>query len=176
MKAQRMGVRSGTAVKERKFEALLCRAALWQKAQQSSSPGKTDIPKSNVSIKARILLVDDQPLVRYNLRAFLVQRSPWEVYEAEGGKAAVGRIADIKPDVAVLDITMPEMNGLRVADEICRLAPRTKIVFMSSHYTPGEADILARLFGDGKFVQKSEIYRRLVPVINRLLPEEKQAN
>jgi hypothetical protein len=46
---------------------------------------------------------------------------------------------------------------------------------MSSHYTPEEAALLARLFGDGNFIPKSEAARQLIPSISRLLPEESQA-
>jgi DNA-binding NarL/FixJ family response regulator len=125
---------------------------------------------------SRILVVDDQQLVRHTLCALLAQQSRWEIYEAENGKVALDRMHEVKPDLVVLDIIMPEMNGLQTADEIRRLVPETKIILMSSHYTPHEASLIASLFGDGNFIQKSEIGRELVPAISRLLPEERQAH
>ena len=88
---------------------------------------------------------------------------------------AVDRVRDIKPDVAVLDIVMPVMSGIEAAYEVRRLAPETKIILMSSHYTTEEAAVLARLFGDGNFIAKSEVGTDLVAAINRVLPAESQA-
>ena len=121
---------------------------------------------------AKILIVDDQELVRRTLRSLLAQQPHWSVYEAESGEIALERIRKIQPDVVVLDLVMPEMNGIELAYEIRRLEDVPKIVLMSSHYTPEEAVALARLFGDGNFVPKSEAGRDLIPAINRLLPEE----
>lgn len=127
-------------------------------------------------VPAKILLVDDQRLVRQTLRALLTQQSHWQIYEAENGKIAVDRTREVKPDVIVLDIVMPEMNGIEAAYEIRRLRPETKIILISSFYTTQEAAQLARLFGDGNFIQKSDTGRALIPAISRLLPEESQAH
>jgi DNA-binding NarL/FixJ family response regulator len=91
------------------------------------------------------------------------------------GKVALDRMPAVKPQVVVLDIIMPGMDGLQTADQIRRLVPETKIILISSHYTPHEAALIADLFGDGNFIQKSEIGRELVPAISRLLPPESQA-
>jgi DNA-binding NarL/FixJ family response regulator len=123
-------------------------------------------------IPAKILLLDDQQFVRYALRSLLVQQPHWEVYEAASGKAALESVREIEPDVVVMDIMMPEMSGIETTYELRRLAPNTKIVLMSSYYTPEEAAHLARLFGDGNFIEKSETGHQLIPAISRLLPEE----
>jgi NarL family two-component system response regulator LiaR len=125
---------------------------------------------------AKILLVDDQQFVRYALRSLLVRQPHWEVYEAASGKAALESVHEIKPDVVVMDIMMPEMSGIEATYELRRAAPNTKIVLMSSYYTPEEAAHLARLFGDGNFIGKSETGDQLIPAISRLLPEESQAH
>ena len=128
-----------------------------------------------MSIPAKILIADDQELVRSTLRSMLTKKTHWRIYEAADGKQAIDETQRVKPDVAVLDIVMPVMSGIEAAYEMRRLAPETKIILMSSHYTPEEAAALARLFGDGSFVAKSEIGKDLVSAINRLLPSESQA-
>ena len=125
-----------------------------------------------MSTPAKILLVDDQQFVRQTLCSLLRQRSHWEVHEAENGKAALERAREIKPDVVVMDVVMPEMNGIQAGIELRRLAPETKVILMSSYYTPEEAAHLARLFGDGNFIEKSATGKDLVPAISRALAEE----
>ena len=119
--------------------------------------------------------MDDQQLVRETLLSLLRQQPHWTVYEAENGKDALDRARQIKPDVVVMDIVMPEMSGIEATYEIRREAPETKVILMSSYYTPQEAAHLARLFGDGNFMEKSETGKRLIPTINRMLPPECQA-
>jgi DNA-binding NarL/FixJ family response regulator len=126
-------------------------------------------------IPAKIVIVDDHRGVRQALRALLARAPHWRVYDAESGAVALDLIREIHPHVALLDLVMPDMNGVELAIEIRRLEDAPKIVLMSSHYSPEEAAVLARLFGDGNFVPKSEAGISLIPTINRLLPEECQA-
>lgn len=126
-------------------------------------------------IPAKILVVDDQQFVRHTLRSLLVQQLHWKVYEAASGKAALESVREIEPDVVVMDIMMPKMSGVEATYELRRLAPKTKIVLISSYYTPEEAAHLARLFGDGNFIEKSAAGKDLVPAISRILPLESQA-
>lgn len=127
-----------------------------------------------MAFPAKILIADDERLVRSTLRSLLTKKTHWKIYEAEDGKTAVDETQRLKPDVAVLDIVMPVMSGIEAAYEVRRLAPHTKIILMSSHYTPEEAAVLARLFGDGNFIAKAEMGTDLVPAINRLLPKDAQ--
>jgi DNA-binding NarL/FixJ family response regulator len=124
---------------------------------------------------AKIIVVDDQELVRRTLRSMLSQQPDWKIYEAENGKAALEQIKETKPDVAVLDIVMPEMGGIEAACEIRQHTPQTKVILISSHYTPGDAAVLARLFADGAFIQKSELGKELIPAITRLIPKKRKA-
>jgi DNA-binding NarL/FixJ family response regulator len=132
--------------------------------------------RGDVPVPAKILVVDDQQFVRRTLCSMLSQQSHWKIYEAENGKVALEQIREITPDVAVLDIMMPEMSGIEAAYEIRQHTPQTKVILISSHYTPEEAAMLARLFADGAFVQKSEADKELVPAISRLLPKKRQAH
>jgi len=87
----------------------------------------------------RILLVDDHPIVRQGLRTLLEGRSGWEVVgEAADGIEALEKVNTLQPDVVVLDVTMPRMNGL----EACRLIqqkPKTsglEVLFVTQHDSP----------------------------------------
>jgi two-component system, chemotaxis family, chemotaxis protein CheY len=126
-------------------------------------------------IPAKILVVDDKQFVRQTLCSLLAQQSHWKVYEAEDGEAAVERAREIRPDVVVMDIIMPNMNGIAAVYELRRAVPEAKVILISSHYTEEEAAHLARLFGDGNFIEKSETGTKLVSTISRILPFESQA-
>jgi DNA-binding NarL/FixJ family response regulator len=85
----------------------------------------------------RILLVDDHPIVRQGLKTLLEGHSGWDVIgEASDGAEAVEKAKDLNPDVMVLDVTMPRMNGL----EACRLlrqeCPGLEILFVTQHDSP----------------------------------------
>jgi DNA-binding NarL/FixJ family response regulator len=122
-----------------------------------------------MSMPAKILVVDNRRFLRHSLCSLLADQSDWDVYEAESGKVALDRIQEVEPDVVVLAVLMTEMNGLEAASKIRKLAPETRVIFMSSHYTPQEAAVITRLFG-GSFVQKSDLRTELIPTICRLLP------
>jgi DNA-binding NarL/FixJ family response regulator len=115
-----------------------------------------------------VLVVDDHEIVRRSIRSMLADGTGWELREAENGRVAVDLTKKERPDVVVLDLVMPVMNGMEAAYEIAKIAPKAKIVFISSHYTSEQTTALARLFG-ADFVQKSEIAKELIPTINRLL-------
>ncbi len=126
-----------------------------------------------MSIPAKILVVDNRQFLRLSLCSLLADESDWDVYEAESGKVALDRIQEVEPDVVVLAVLMTEMNGLEAASKIRKLSPETRVIFMSSHYTPQEATVITRLFG-GDFVQESDLGRELIPTISRLLPQASQ--
>jgi two-component system NarL family response regulator/two-component system response regulator DevR len=144
--------------------------------QVSWSPPRLALPDVSVPAPAKILVVDDHELVRRTLCSMLSLEPDWKIYEAESGKSALEQIEEVKPDVAVLDIVMPEMGGIEAATEIRQHNPHTKVILMSSHYTPEEAAIVGRLFADGDFIQKSELGKELVPAINRLIPQKRRAH
>jgi DNA-binding response OmpR family regulator len=117
---------------------------------------------------AAILIVGDDPWMLRTLRSLLAEQN-WQVLEAENGKIALERIRKVNADVVVLDIVMPEMNGVETAYEIGQMAPAPKVIFISNHYTFEEGTVIGRLYGDGHFVPKAGIGKELVPMINRLL-------
>ena len=85
----------------------------------------------------RILLVDDHPIVRQGLKTLLEGRTGWQVIgEASDGVEAIEKAKNLRPDVMVLDVTMPNMNGLEACRLIRRQAPQPEILFVTQHDSP----------------------------------------
>ncbi len=81
-----------------------------------------------------VFLVDDHTIIRDGLRAILNNESDMEVIgEAGNGRDAVHCIVDLYPDVVVMDIVMPELNGIDAACQILKACPSTKVIFLSMH-------------------------------------------
>jgi len=92
--------------------------------------------------KFTVLLVDDHMVLREALRALLQTEPDLEVVgDAENGRQAVELAASLQPDVVVMDIAMPQLNGLEATRRIVRESPRTKVLILSS-------------YSDDKFVQE----------------------
>jgi|ERR1700751_2676036 DNA-binding NarL/FixJ family response regulator len=117
-------------------------------------------------MRTRVLLVDDTALVRNTLRALLEQHSFEICGEASDGKEAVDKARELNPDIVILDINMPVMNGVRAALEIRRIAPEAAILFLTAHAIPGVMHSLRRI-SDG-FVCKTSVARHLIPTLGRL--------
>ena len=80
----------------------------------------------------RILVADDHEIVRHGLRALLQAQPEWTVCgEAEDGREAVAKAIELKPDLAVLDIGMPNLNGLEATRQIRVILPGTKVLILS---------------------------------------------
>jgi DNA-binding NarL/FixJ family response regulator len=85
-------------------------------------------------MKCRILVADDHAVVRAGLRALLESRPGWEVSaEAANGREAVEMADKLKPDVAVLDIGMPILNGVEATRQIRRISPETEVLILTMH-------------------------------------------
>lgn len=84
----------------------------------------------------RILVADDHDLMRRGLKSLLETRPGWEVCaEANTGREAVNKASQLKPDVVVLDVCMPELNGVEAARQIRKNSPRTEILVLSVHHS-----------------------------------------
>ncbi len=84
--------------------------------------------------KLRILLADDHTVVRQGLRKVLEERADWEVVaEAGDGREAVRQAEELEPDVAILDITMPLLNGVEATRQIVKGSPSTRVLVLTMH-------------------------------------------
>ena len=84
--------------------------------------------------RVRILLADDHTVVRQGLRKVLEERSDWEVIaEAGDGREAVRLAEQHRPDVAILDVAMPLLNGIEATRQITKRVPSTRVLVLSMH-------------------------------------------
>lgn len=81
-----------------------------------------------------ILLADDHDMMRAGVRRLLETREGWTVCaEARNGREAVARVAELSPEVAILDVTMPELNGLEATRRICGASAATGVIVYTMH-------------------------------------------
>ena len=103
----------------------------------------------------RILVVDDSAAIRQAVRSCIESNTDWEVCgQAENGSIALEMVLELKPDVVVLDLSMPGMNGFEMAREIAASAPRTRMIM----FTANDCEQLireAQELGISKVVAKS---------------------
>jgi DNA-binding NarL/FixJ family response regulator len=115
--------------------------------------------------KLRILVADDHGLVRRGARAVLHSRRGWRVVaEAANGREAVEKAIELKPDVAVVDISMPELDGVEVARQIRESVPETKVLVLTMH----ESDqMVRRALGAGAcgYLLKSDLTDSLAKAV-----------
>ena len=120
---------------------------------------------------ARILIADDHGLLRRGLRAALAD-SPHLVVEAEAedGRAAVELALRLRPDIAILDVSMPLLNGLDAARAIAAGSPETRVLILTAH----ESERLVRdvlKAGARGYLLKSDAASELIPAIEALLAD-----
>jgi DNA-binding NarL/FixJ family response regulator len=115
--------------------------------------------------KLSILVADDHELVRCGIRELLRAQRGWRVIgEATNGQEAVEKTNKLKPDVAILDISMPDLDGLQATRQIREAAPRTSVVVLSMH----ESDQMVRRVLDAGalgYVLKSDLAAHLVKAV-----------
>jgi DNA-binding NarL/FixJ family response regulator len=116
-----------------------------------------------------ILIADDHELVRKGIRTVLEVRSGWQVVaEASDGREAVKKTQELKPQVAILDISMPLLNGLEATRQIAKVAPQTKVLILTMH----EADPMIQQIlqaGARGYLLKSDASLDLVSAVEALL-------
>jgi DNA-binding NarL/FixJ family response regulator len=116
----------------------------------------------------RILIADDHEVARRGIRALLESHPGWEVCgEAADGREAVNCAIRLKPDVALLDIAMPSLNGLDATRQILAAAPQTRVLILTMHDTEQVVrEVLAA--GALGFLLKSDAGRDLVSAVEAL--------
>jgi DNA-binding NarL/FixJ family response regulator len=115
--------------------------------------------------KLRILVADDHELVRRGIRGLLCARRGWSVVgEAVNGREAVEKASKLKPDIAILDISMPDLDGLHATRRIREAVPSTEVVVLTMH----ESDQMVRRVLDAGargYVLKSDLAAHLVKAV-----------
>lgn len=118
------------------------------------------------------MVVDDHHVARNTIRELLDANALCVCGEAEDGQQALDQVKALCPDLVLLDINMPVMNGIQAAFEIRRIAPATKILFFTVQECTPEAQAAVRLLRADGFVSKSEACTELIPALKRLLPAD----
>ena len=116
----------------------------------------------------RILIADDHDVVRSGLRTILEAHPNWEVVaEAADGKEAILKAIETKPDVAVLDYSLPLVNGVEVTRQIRARLPRTEVLIFTMHDNETLIEELLKAGARG-YLLKSDARRHLIAAIEAL--------
>lgn len=84
----------------------------------------------------RILIADDHDLIRRGVKSLLEMHAGWKVCaEASKGPEAVEKVEQLKPDVVIIDVCMPELNGVEATRQIRKVSPRTEVLILSVHHS-----------------------------------------
>ena len=143
------------------------RDAEWtEPVKTHAAPGPK--PMGNTVKNLRILIADDHDIVRRGIRSLIEARPEWKVCdEAHSGREAVAKAEEKKPDIIILDISMPELNGLEAARRIKKVSPNSEILILSVHYSD---QLIKEILDVGVrgFIVKSDSDRDLVVAVETL--------
>ncbi len=115
--------------------------------------------------RARILIVDDHEIFRRGLRSLLESRPEFEILgEAADGLQAVEKASQLKPDLIVMDVSMPQLDGLQATRQIRKKLPETKILILSQHDTSHMLSAALEAGANG-YVTKSQVSRCLLSAL-----------
>jgi DNA-binding NarL/FixJ family response regulator len=116
----------------------------------------------------RILVADDHAVVRRGVRALLESQADWQVCgEAATGREAVEQVKRLDPDIVLLDLSMPELNGLDATRRILRDSPRTQVLVLTMHHSEELAHQVMQAGAKG-YVLKSDADRELIAAVESL--------
>jgi DNA-binding NarL/FixJ family response regulator len=124
---------------------------------------------SSQDLPLRILIADDHELIRKGVRSVLESEAALDVCgEAVNGEEAITKTVELKPDVVLMDITMPVLDGLEATRRIRRISPQTRILILTMH-RGNEFLEHAQKVGAWGYVRKSEVADTLVKAIQAVL-------
>lgn len=127
--------------------------------------------RDSLHVPSTVLVVDDHQLSREGLKRLVDEEPSLTVCgEAENGKAAIEKVLALKPDIVLMDLTMPLLGGIDATREIRRTVPTTRIVVLSLH----ESELViaqAKEAGANAYVKKSDSAEHLLATIARVLKE-----
>jgi DNA-binding NarL/FixJ family response regulator len=119
-----------------------------------------------------ILIADDHAVVRHGLRALLETQPGWKIVAAaRTGKEALEKALELRPDVAILDVGMPVLNGLDAATLILKALPSTRIVFLTMHAAEELIEKTVKAGARG-YVLKSDAERDLIAAVDAILQDK----
>jgi len=122
--------------------------------------------------KLRIVIADDHAMVRQGVRSVIEAQPGWEVCgEAADGREAVELVRALAPDVAILDITMPGLNGVDATRMVKSASPATRVLILTMHESDALADEVIRAGGSG-YLLKSDASEMLPQAIRQLSREK----
>ena len=126
-------------------------------------------PAVTTPMTIRVLVVDDYKDWRDQVRSLLRARPEWEIIcEASDGSEAVQKAEELKPDVILLDIGLPGLNGIEAAHRIRQLSPNSKIIFLSMETSPDVVQVALSTGTEG-YVRKTDVHGDLLPAIDAVL-------
>ena len=106
--------------------------------------------------KLRVLLADDHEMMREGLKLLVNRQTDMEtIGEADNGRAAVALAQELKPDVVVMDISMPELNGLKATERLKTLSPEIKVLTLTRHADDAYLRKLLKAGASGYLLKKS---------------------
>ena len=117
----------------------------------------------------RILLADDHDVVRRGLKTLLEEHSGWEICgEALSGREAVDLARQLLPDIAIVDLMMPDLNGLETTRQIRKISERTQVLIFTMHHNESIIhDVLEA--GARGYLLKTDAERQIVTAVEALL-------
>ena len=118
-------------------------------------------------MSTRILIADDNPAVRRTLRSLLLAAGAWDIADVANGQEAVAKAQELKPDLIILDLVMPVLDGLKAARQLSQLMPAVPLLMYTLHWSP-QVEVEAQKLGVRKVISKSDA-RLLISTVQEIL-------